>query len=125
LNLNKDLFREKEVANLVGMSASKLRQYRTQRRNTGQVPESFRVGGKVYYSKDDLIYWLLTQGHELLSLAWEVKPGTSGNCLKGKVALETNSAELVSFLLELTDNVSYITNIRVWRNVNPAAWVVI
>ena len=65
MNLNKDLFREKEVANLVGMSASMLRQYRTQRKNTGQVPESFRVGGKVYYSRDDLIYWLLTQGHEL------------------------------------------------------------
>jgi hypothetical protein len=57
----KELFKEKELPDLIGLSASKLRQYRTQRINTGQVPESFRVGGRVFYHRDELIKWMSQQ----------------------------------------------------------------
>jgi predicted DNA-binding transcriptional regulator AlpA len=38
-----------------------LRVYRTARPNTGQVPKSFKVGGKVYYHRDDLLEWIAQQ----------------------------------------------------------------
>jgi len=60
-----NVLREKQLAGSYGLSAAKLRVYRTQRKNTGQVPESYKVGGKVYYHRDDVIDWLKTQGLEL------------------------------------------------------------
>jgi hypothetical protein len=58
---NKEIFTEKQLDGFYGLTAAVLRKYRTGRPNKGQVPKSFKIGGRVYYSKDALVDWLKQQ----------------------------------------------------------------
>jgi hypothetical protein len=53
------LLAAKQVAALEGLpSESMLKVYRTQRANNGNVPESIKIKGRVYYRRVDVEKWL-------------------------------------------------------------------
>ena len=60
------LLGEKEVAQLLGMSESYLRQYRTQRANKGHVPNHVVVGKRIRYEKTELEAWIRSQQNPTL-----------------------------------------------------------
>lgn len=54
-----DVLTEKQLASIEGTpSASMLRVYRTARANSGQVPPSIKVGGRIFYLREDVDQWL-------------------------------------------------------------------
>jgi predicted DNA-binding transcriptional regulator AlpA len=62
---DKPLVTEKQIVGLCGLSASKLRVYRTARHNDGKVPKSIKIKGRVYYRAEDLVDWIKAQGLEV------------------------------------------------------------
>ncbi len=54
-----DVLTEKQLSQLDGTpSASMLRVYRTARANNGQVPPHIKIGGRVFYHREDVERWL-------------------------------------------------------------------
>jgi predicted DNA-binding transcriptional regulator AlpA len=50
---------EKQLSQLEGTpSTSMLRVYRTARVNSGQVPPHVKIGGRVFYHREDVEHWL-------------------------------------------------------------------
>lgn len=58
---NRSLVTEKQIVGLCGLSAAKLRVYRTARHNDGKVPPSIKIGGRVFYRQEDLVDWVKKQ----------------------------------------------------------------
>jgi hypothetical protein len=57
-----DVLTEKQLACLEGTpSSSMLRVYRTARVNSGQVPPHIKIGGRVFYHREDVEHWLKQQ----------------------------------------------------------------
>jgi hypothetical protein len=61
----RDVLTEKQLANLEGTpSSSMLRVYRTARANTGQVPPHIKIGGRIFYHREDVEKWLAERNQE-------------------------------------------------------------
>jgi predicted DNA-binding transcriptional regulator AlpA len=63
-----DVLTEKQLSQLEGTpSTSMLRVYRTARVNTGQVPRHIKIGGRVFYHREDIEQWLKQQSADDMS----------------------------------------------------------
>jgi hypothetical protein len=59
----RDCLTEKQLTSLNGSpSAAMLRVYRTARASNGKVPPHIKIGGAVYYHREDVEKWLSQKG---------------------------------------------------------------
>jgi predicted DNA-binding transcriptional regulator AlpA len=52
---------DKEVAELLGVSQSYLKKYRTQKHNRGKAPDHMVINNRIRYDRDEIIRWLVAK----------------------------------------------------------------